>query len=291
MVRAGGAAAGLVVTTTPSPPEALVARARAVAARCGARYVARRHDSATRLGRRAGAALVYVVSREREEVRRVGGGARGALHVHPGLFYLKREAGPGHPLLRALAPAAGRPVERLVDATLGLAGDALFAASALGVEVVGIEASPVLAALLEEGLARLAAEGLGWSAGAARVRLVAGDAAEVLAAMAPGSATAVFLDPMFTTPLGAAPGFDLVRELALDAPLSEALVAAAWRVAARRVVVKVPGASAAPDFSAGPGWNRRVRGGAVDYLVIEGELAEPEYEAPDLGDPERGDWC
>ncbi|TNF23502.1 MAG: hypothetical protein EP329_27420, partial [Deltaproteobacteria bacterium] len=183
----------------------------------------------------------------------------------------------------ALAPAAGAPLTRIVDATLGLAGDALFAATQLGVEVLGIEASPVLAALLEEGLPRLAGDGGAWAAGARRITLRHGEAVDVLRGLPDDAVDAVYLDPMFETPLGAQAGFDLLRAFAADAPPTQELLAEAWRVAARRVVLKVPGTAAPPGFSAGPGWNRRVRGQAVDYLVIEGELADPEYEAPDLG--------
>ncbi|PIE20310.1 MAG: hypothetical protein CSA66_00735 [Proteobacteria bacterium] len=268
----------LIVTTTPAPPPRLVARARAVAQRCGARY-APRSGTLARTVRRAGGDLAYVVARGREQLQ---DGAE-VLYVHPGMFYYKRGDGRRHPLIRALAPAAAAPLTRVVDATLGLAGDALHAASVLGVEVAGVEGSPVLASLLEEGLARLAAEGAPWSAGAARVSVAHGGGAEVLAGMAAHSADAVYLDPMFDVPLSGPPGLSLLRRVAVTAPLSEALVAQAWRVAARRVVLKLPGRAAPPKVTAGPGWNRRVRGKAVDYLVIEAELQAPEYEAPDLG--------
>ena len=270
----------LLVTTTPDPPAALVARARAVAVRCGAKYVVRR-GSVARMCRDTGHDVAYVVRRTREELR----AADVSLHVHPGLFYLKREAGATHPLIRALAPALGAPVATVVDATLGLAGDALFVATQLAVDVLGIEASPVLASLLEEGLPRLAAEDGAWSAGAARVTLRHGDALDVLRTLPDGAADVVYLDPMFETPLGAQAGFDLLRLFAEDAALSPELLREAWRVAARRVVLKVAGTVTPPGFSAGPGWNRRVRGQAVDYLVLEGELTDPEYEAPTLGDP------
>ena len=273
----------LLVTTTPDPPATLVARARAVAVACAVRYVPR-DGSVARMCRLAGSDVAYVVRRTREELRR----GEESLHVHPGLFYLKREAGPSHPLVRALAPPGGAPLARIVDATLGLAGDALFVATQLRVDLLGIEASPVLAALLAEGLPRLARDGGAWSTGAARIRLRQGDALEVLRGLPDASADAVYLDPMFETPLGAQAGFALLRAFAQDAPLSAELVAEAWRVAARRVVLKLPGTGAPPGFAAGPGWNRRVRGQAVDYLVIEGELAEPEYDVPDLGTGPRG---
>jgi len=273
----------LFVTTTPDPPDTLTARARLVADRCGAPYLPR-SGTIARMARQSGREIAYVVRRNRDELR--AGDA--SLHVHPGLFYLKRQAGRGHPLLRALAPPDGAPLSRIVDATLGLAGDALFVATQLRLDVLGFEASPALASLLEEGLPRLASEPGAWSAGAARVTLRHGDATALLRTLPDDAVDAVYLDPMFETPLGAQAGFDLLRACAEGAPPSPELLAEAWRVAARRVVMKVPGTSAPPTSSAGPGWNRRVRGQAVDYLILEGELAHPEYEAPDLGDGRSG---
>lgn len=259
------APAELLVTTAPRPDAALEARAQALSARFGATY-APRQGSVAGLLRDHGRAHAYIVGREREELR--GGGE--VLYIHPGLFYLKRVTGPSHPLLRALHPDGEAPLGALVDGTLGLAGDAIHAASALGVRVIGCEASPVLAALLEEGLPRLARAGRGWSPGAARVELRREDALTTLRGLADDAVDVVYLDPMFEEPLRASAGFELVRRYAVHAPLSEALLAEAWRVAARRVVVKVAGKAPPPPFAPGPGWTRRVRGQAVDYEVIEG---------------------
>lgn len=270
----------LVVTTTPQPTDAMVARARAVAARCDAAYVARGDATVARVGRRSGADAVYVVRRTREQVH-LGDGV--PLHVHPQLLQLKRRDGRRHPLLRALAPPDGAPLARVLDGTLGLAGDALHVAAVLGVDVLGVEASPVMACLLEAGLRHMAAAGRPWSAGAARVQVVSGQAAEVLATMKANSVSAVYLDPMFEAPAKGPPGYAIFRAFAHEAPLTTELLEAAWRVAARRVVVKVPKTQPPPPCSAGPGWNRRVRGKAVDYVVLEGELERPVYEAPDLG--------
>ncbi|MCA9517022.1 MAG: class I SAM-dependent methyltransferase [Myxococcales bacterium] len=257
-------AAELLVTTAPDAPAALIARARVIAKRCGALFSPRR-ASVTRLLRDTGRVHAYIVGRERDELR----GGDEILWVHPGLFYLKREAGATHPLLRALAPEGEPPPRAIVDATLGLAGDAIHVASALGARVIGCEASPVLASLLEEGLPRLAKGGRGWSEGAARVELRAGDALATLSGLEEGAVDAVYLDPMFEAPLAAQAGFDLLRAYAVHAPVDAALLAEAWRVAARRVVLKLPGMAAPPEGAPGPGWTRRVRGQAVDYAILE----------------------
>ncbi len=142
--------------------------------------------------------------------------------------------------------------ERVVDATAGLGSDA-FHLAAKGAEVVMIERSEMLHALLADALARANAGRLGESArlAAGRVTLLHGDARELLTgpgALGALGAPIVYLDPMFPRPedRGApAKGMALLRE-ALDAtsPAEEAqLLAAARAVARRRVVVKRPAKS------------------------------------------------
>jgi SAM-dependent methyltransferase len=142
----------------------------------------------------------------------------------------------------AFLEASGlRPRDAVLDATLGLGMDALVAAAAVGPggRVVGIEASRALAALVAEGLARHP------SAAARRIEVVHGEAAALLARMAPRSFDVVVFDPMFRHPRAHARSFDVVRRLAEDRPLDPATLAAARRVARRWVVVK----------DASPGWD------------------------------------
>ncbi len=276
----------LIVSTCRKPPESVVARAKAVAARCGCPLIERRSTSVSKLMKLHGATLIYMVGRQSEEIRAAG---LDPLFVHPGRFYLKRVDGLEHPLLRALAPPQAKPVNHVIDATVGLAQDALQIAGIMGATVHGIEASAPVSCLLEEGLARMAAQThRGFAKGASQITVQHGQAAEVLASMDTHSAPVVYLDPMFDTPLAAESRFDVFRHLAQHRPLDSALLEQAHRVAERRVVLKVPGASPEPTLKApGPGWNRRVRGRAVDYLVIEKELALPTYECPDLGQKSR----
>jgi len=133
----------------------------------------------------------------------------------------------------------------VVDATAGLGGDG-FHLAARGAQVTMIERSLVVAALLEDALRAAAAGALGPEAAqaAARVRLVVGDARDVLRAGAlPARETAVvYLDPMFHAagrrslpPKGMA----LFRALlGPDDVGGEDLLRAAREVASRRVVVK-----------------------------------------------------
>jgi hypothetical protein len=254
----------MVVTTSARPTLEQEQRAQLVAQRLGAPYQPR-DRTVQRMRRELGLELAYIVRRDREEVQ----DPDHQLFLHPGMFYLKRKDGLEHPLLRALSPDGSSP-DVVVDATLGMGGDAIHVANLLAPRrLIGLEQSPALYSLLEAGLPRLAAQGRGWSRGAARIEARGGDARHLLAQMEPDSAEAVYLDPMFETPLQSSPGFTLLRRLAVADPLDEALLAVACRVARARVVLKLPGQALPPVSLPGQPWNRRVRGRAVDYAVIE----------------------
>lgn len=270
-----GLAWGLIVTTGLTRGAELVSRALEVSRRTGAPYVERR-GGIDRLLSQTGAELCYVVSHERDSIQDRGDPT---LFVHPGLFYLKRSDGVEHPLIRAVAPVGEAPLERVIDGTLGLAGDALHLAAMLGCPVVGVEANPALCCLVEDGLKRLgAAERRKWAAAARRIEVTCGQAEAYLASQPDASADVVYLDPMFRQPLASQPGFGLLRRLADHRPPTDALFAQAWRVARRRVVLKIRGADPPPDAAPPGGWTRFERGQAVDYLVADRSL--PPQGAP-----------
>lgn len=176
---------------------------------------------------------LYVVGRNRDELRAPGG----TLFVHQGLLKPRLYDGVDHPLIRALTD--GNPATCIVDGTIGLAGDSLHIAGALACRVVGIEASHAIYSLLEEGIARLAGEGDPVSRCAKAIELHHGDCAEVMASFPEDSADAVLLAPMYDSPDKAAPGFQLLRSVAVYDPVSEVQLRAGLRIAPR-VVVKWP---------------------------------------------------
>jgi hypothetical protein len=134
-----------------------------------------------------------------------------------------------------------RPGDLLLDATLGLGADALVAAAACGPDgrVVALEGSPVLAAWVTEGLARLEVEP------ARRVEVRAEEHLAALTALPSRSFDVVAFDPMFRHARAQPGGFELVRALADARPLGSEAVAEARRVARRWVVVK----------DGAPGWD------------------------------------
>lgn len=186
-----------------------------------------------------GVGLAYVAARDGDRVT----DGRTTLRVERGLLHAKRAAGTSHPLMRAIGPA-----KRVLDGTLGLAGDALHLATRY--QVVGAEVSPVVACLVEDGLARLGVPE------AERVQLQRGSARRVFEAHGPFDA--VFLAPMFTKPAAAAPGYDVFRRLADHRPLDIEW----WSRCPVPVVVRVEKGTAAPW----PGMHA-LPGKAVDYWI------------------------
>jgi 16S rRNA (guanine1516-N2)-methyltransferase len=179
-----------------------------------------------------GPELLLVRTATRLELRETGARAAGPLAVE----FLP---GRGSNLLRRAALAGGGEQPRVIDATAGLGQDA-FALAEWGCRVDLIERSPVVAALLEDGIAR-ALEQPETAAAARRMSLHLGDAVDLLPRLA--GAAVVYLDPMYPRSGREgrkAKGMRMLRQLLGDDPDSGALLDAAQRAARRRVVVKRP---------------------------------------------------
>ncbi|HEY8332105.1 MAG TPA: class I SAM-dependent methyltransferase, partial [Pseudomonas sp.] len=129
----------------------------------------------------------------------------------------------------------------VLDATAGLGRDAFVLAS-LGCEVSLIERQPLIAALLEDGLAR-AARDPEVAAIVAHMQLLTGNAVALMGAWQGEPPQVIYLDPMFPHRDKSAlvkKEMRLFRPLVgddLDAP---ALLEAALALASHRVVVKRP---------------------------------------------------
>jgi 16S rRNA (guanine1516-N2)-methyltransferase len=146
--------------------------------------------------------------------------------------------GRGQALPRA-AGFAGGQTPSVVDATAGLGRDAFLLAS-LGAEVVMIERSAAIAALLEAGLARAREAGPDYSAIAGRLRLIHGDARKILPALDPA---VVLVDPMHPPRGNSAlvkQEMRLLRETVGDDRDAGELMGAALAAAGQRVVLKWP---------------------------------------------------
>jgi 16S rRNA (guanine1516-N2)-methyltransferase len=134
------------------------------------------------------------------------------------------------PLVRAI----GKEARFVVDATLGLGADAWRLAS-YGYKVLGIERQPVVAALVQDALARAGTP--------SNLRVQNGDARTILQSLDPRP-DVVYLDPMFPPKrrrsAAVSKEMRLLRWLAGEDVDAHELYEVARRVARQRVVVKRP---------------------------------------------------
>lgn len=143
----------------------------------------------------------------------------------------RRNVGRQLPVARAVGIKADfKPT--VLDATIGLGRDA-FTLHALGCAVTGIERSQIVAALLEDGLARAGAE----------IELLVGDSCEIMAQLEQDARPeVVYLDPMFPERRKSAAvkkEMQYMQAILGDDELLP-LFESAMNCATRRVVVKRP---------------------------------------------------
>lgn len=217
-----------VVTTAPSgdPAEAeeLARRFSLRAERRGARTLAQV------LAEAAGAPVLVLASR-RADLHTATGTFRAAV----GMAYLRllrARKGETDPLVAA---ADLRKGDRVLDATLGLAGDALVAAHATRADVIGLEADGLLGAFAQSALRRLPRPG---QEAGALVRVLHADHRTFLPDQPERSFDVVLLDPMFRRARDSGPLFEILRARAEHAPLTPQTLREALRVARRGVLVK-----------------------------------------------------
>lgn len=217
-----------VVTTAAS---GRAAEAEELSARFGLRAEARAGRTLRQVIEDARGEPVLVLAARRADLYERGRAFRATAGM-AFLRVLRVSKGETDPLIAAAALRAG---DRVLDATLGLGGDALVAAHATGTAVVGIESDGLLAAFTQAGLRRLA--GHGRDPGG-RIEVVRGDHRLFLRTQADGSFDVVLLDPMFRRSGDSGPNFELLRAHAEHAPLASDTLSEARRVARRGVLVK-----------------------------------------------------
>lgn len=154
---------------------------------------------------------------------------------------------------RYLTATALEPGDTLLDATLGLAGDALVGAWAVGEKgrVMGLESSCHLTLLIRYGLLALSSHPLpqvknqikhqAWTilAQAARqIEVIGRDHLDYLTALPSQSVDVVYFDPMFRHTRKQSASIQPLHFWANPMPLSTEAVQAACRVARKRVVLK-----------------------------------------------------
>ena len=217
-----------LITTAPSGS---FAEAEEIAARFGLTAAVRQDRTISELVSAAKNAPVLILGKARADLVCRGRTYRASVGM-AFLRLVRAQRGDIDPLVKAAGLKRG---DRVLDATLGLGGDALVAAHATDAPVLGLEASPALAAFVTAALRRVHAPGRD-AAGLIQVRCA--DHRKVLKEMPARSVDVVLFDPMFRSAGESGPLFELVRQLGDPAPLTGETMREARRVARRGVLVK-----------------------------------------------------
>ena len=135
-----------------------------------------------------------------------------------------------------LGRAVGKTTKTVIDSTAGLGGDA-FLMARMGFEVLAVERSPVIAALLEDGISRAR------KSTRLAITHVYGDSSILLSEL-DEPPDVVFMDPMY--PQGrkrsvkVSRRLEVTREMAGEDSDAEELLKIALQISRKRVVVKRP---------------------------------------------------
>ncbi|MBR6637072.1 MAG: class I SAM-dependent methyltransferase, partial [Phascolarctobacterium sp.] len=128
---------------------------------------------------------------------------------------------------------------RVLDGTLGLAGDAAIASYLVGEKgkVVGVEASILLHFVVENGLRSYAAEDPDLTSALRRITTVRATAEEYLENCEADSFDVVYFDPMFRYPVQGSSAMEPLRPVAYEKPLNQRTIELALK-AAPKIVIK-----------------------------------------------------
>lgn len=219
---------------TPARRPGCEETARRWAADLGAPYLARGHRGLDGLLAQAGVEALLIAAKEGPQLYTREGGR---LAYHLGMAVLRWQrycAGGQDHFLAATALTQG---SRLLDCTLGLAGDAALAGAVVGAEgqVLGLEASPLLYFLTSYGLQHYVCEDPALTAALRRLKIVQAVAADYLA-HCKEEYDVVYFDPMFRRHLAGSAAMDAVQPLAYRQPLSREVLELALKVAPRVVI-------------------------------------------------------
>lgn len=175
------------------------ARMRELSARTGASVEQRRGRGTDKIFQATGADFLYVVGQNREKIVARNGGE---LFVHRGLFDMRRQQ-KENPIAKWFSGE-----EKIVDATCGLAQDALLISDA-GPRVSAYERSPWVYALLEHGVERLRQQADECGMAAQRIQLHCDD----ILLQGDNTAEVLYIDRMWTEHTKASAAMRVLRSL------------------------------------------------------------------------------
>jgi hypothetical protein len=227
----------MFVTTGGRTNQYMIEKAKAIADTIGVKFVPRRKQSIQLLHHDYNSDCL-VVGKERLELYKMGETEPFFYHPNSAMFRIKRLLRGEHdPFALAAKLSKGMKV---LDCTLGLAGDAIVASFLTGKEgqVIGIEGQKYIAYLVQEGLRSWEPGISKMKAAMERIQVVNQSALEFLKTQPDASSDCVYFDPMFDENIQESCGIKGLAQFALYDEFDDALIAEALRVAKSRVVLK-----------------------------------------------------
>ena len=225
-----------IVTTSRDPNKSNTLLAEQTAATLGIPFVQRQNSSLDELRNQYEVTCILVAKNNALTLETPDG----ELFFHPNMSHLRvknlRKDQPDN-MAKAMGLKEGM---RVLDCTLGFGADAIVASFVTGAagRVVGLEASPLIAAVTAHGLASFSRENEAMTAAMRRIEVVNTDALAYLQAQPDNAFDIVYFDPMFRHPLMQSENMNPLRYAAEHAPVSAAMITEARRVARCRVVLK-----------------------------------------------------
>ncbi|MCE4047297.1 MULTISPECIES: class I SAM-dependent methyltransferase [Bacillaceae] len=226
----------MIVTTAGRTNQEMIDKAKTAAALLQCSYVDRNKRTVKSLITKY-QEDVLVAGKERYELFAANASEPFFFHPSSAMFRIKRLQKEEHdPFVDACNLTEGKS---LFDCTLGLASDSIIASFAVGKSgaVEGVEASPVIAFIVKEGLAVWQSHDEQMDEAMRRVKVTSGHALDELRKKETNSIDCVYLDPMFEESIDS-DGIKPLKHLAVYEDWTTTMIEEARRVAKERVVLK-----------------------------------------------------
>lgn len=210
----------VIVTTAGRPDEESIQLAQHISQDLGIPYKARKKRFVAKLSE-INDTHVIVAGKNRIEYYPKGTTTPFFFHPDTAAFRLKRiQRGETEPFLDACGLQEG---DTFLDCTLGLASDAIIAASIVGPtgKVVGLEVDPMIAYLVRRGLQEYETHNEALASAMRRIQVVQSEAVAFLKKQAADAFDIVYMDPMFEETIEESSNFEALRGAGSHHPLTE----------------------------------------------------------------------
>lgn len=234
----------LIITTIYRPTPIVEQEAATLADALGVSAIARGNSSIANIRAEHNVNHVLVVTKSGPVVYTPGG--EYFFHLNMAELRINNLTNGKHDhMVTAMGLTSGTSV---LDCTLGLATDAIVASFVTGEmgTILGLETSPIIAAITGQGLRQFCADSPELSAALRRIKVKHADYNQLLPTLPDKCFDVVFFDPMFRAPIHNSSNLKPLRYLADDRPISQIAFQQACRIAKKRVVVKE--ANGSPEF-------------------------------------------